>query len=111
MKIKENLLLRDYIDDIIRTNQINTWAADLLSEACNYTDFFDTNRIKQYESAGKAPQDAMLDMMFEAFNLDKDDKETSEILKEFCYNRIKCLDSKVYENDMYVVSSKKNSPI
>ena len=104
MKIKENLLLRDYIDDIIHTNQINTWVADLLSEACNYTDFFDTNRIKQYENAGKAPQDAMLDMMFEAFNLDKDDKETSEILKEFCYNRIKCLDSKVYENDMYAKS-------
>ena len=104
MKITDNIFLKDRIDDVIKTNQINTWAADLLSEACNYTDFFDVNRIKQYEKAGKTAQDAMLDMMFEAFNLDKDDKETYNILKEFCYDRIKCLDPKVYENDEYAKS-------
>ena len=101
MKIAENIFLKDRIDDVIRTNQINTWAADLLSEACNYTDFFDVNKIKQYEKAGKTAQDAMLDMMFEAFNLDRDDQETYDILKEFVHDRIKCLDKKTYENDLY----------
>ena len=61
MKIAENIFLKNRIDDIIKANQINTWAADLLSEACNYTDFFDVNKIKQYEKAGKKAQDAMFD--------------------------------------------------
>lgn len=101
MKITENIFLKDRIDDIIKTNQINTWAADLLSEACSYTDFFDVNRIKQYEKAGKKAQDAMFDMMFDIFNLDKDDQETYDILKKFAYDRIKCLDARVYESDAY----------
>lgn len=100
MKIADNIFLKDQINNIIKTNQINTWVADLLSEACNYTDFFDVNRIKQYEKA----EDAMLDMMFENFNLDKDDQETYDILKEFVRDRIKCLNPKVYENDEYAKS-------
>ena len=101
MKIAENIFLKNRIDDIIKANQINTWAADLLSEACNYTDFFDVNKIKQYEKAGKKAQDAMFDMLFDIFNLDKDDQETYDILKEFAYDRFKCLDAKIYENDKY----------
>ena len=97
MKITDNIFLKDRIDNIIKTNQINTWVADLLSEACNYTDFFDVERIKQCEKT----QDAMLDMMFENFNLDKDDQETYDILKVFVHDRIKCLNPKVYENDEY----------
>ena len=100
MKIADNIFLKDQINNIIKTNQINTWVADLLSEACNYTDFFDVNKIKQYEKA----EDAMLDMMLENFNLDKDDQETYDILKEFVRERIKCLNPKVYENDEYVKS-------
>ena len=100
MKIADNIFLKDQINSIIKTNQINTWVADLLSEACNYTDFFDVNKIKQYEKA----EDAMLDMMFENFDLDKDDQETYDILKEFVRDRIKCLNPKVYENDEYAKS-------
>ena len=104
MKITDNIFLKDRIDSIIKTNQINTWVADLLSEACNYTDFFDANRIKQYQS----PEDAMLEMMFENFELDKDDQEIRDILKEFVRDRIKCLDPKVYENDLYAKTVKAN---
>lgn len=100
MKIADNIFLKDQINSIIKTNQINTWVADLLSEACNYTDFFDVNKIKQYEKA----EDAMLNMMFENFDLDKDDQETYDILKEFVRDRIKCLNPKVYENDEYAKS-------
>ena len=104
MKITDNIFLKDQIDSIIKTNQINTWVADLLSEACNYTDFFDVNRIKQYQS----PEDAMLEMMFDNFELDKDDQEIRDILKEFVRDRIKCLDPKVYENDLYAKTVKAN---
>lgn len=100
MKIADNIFLKDQINNIIKTNQINTWVADLLSEACNYTDFFDVNKIKQYEKS----EDAMLNMMFENFDLDKDDQETYDILKEFVGDRIKCLNPKVYENDEYAKS-------
>ena len=104
MKITDNIFLKDQIDNIIKTNQINTWVADLLSEACNYTDFFDVNRIKRY----KTPEDAMLEMMFENFELEKDDQEIRDILKEFVRDRIKCLDPKVYENDLYAKTVKAN---
>ena len=104
MKITDNIFLKDQIDSIIKTNQINTWVADLLSEACNYTDFFDVNRIKQY----KTPEDAMLEMIFDNFELDKDDQEIRDILKEFVRDRIKCLDPKVYENDLYAKTVEAN---
>lgn len=101
MKIANDILLKEKIDKVIRINQINTWAADLLNEACNYTDFFDKNKIKQLVAKDYSEQEAMIDCFYDIFSLDRNDKETRYILDEFCVKRLECLDTQKYKNNSY----------
>ena len=106
MKFADNHFLKDAINDIIRTNQINTWTADILAEACNYTDFFKINKINQFLREGHSVQDAMIDTFYDEFNLDRDDEETNDIFNEFALARIKCLDPKEYRDNEYAKAIK-----
>ena len=101
MKINNNIFLKEKIDEVIRTNQINTWVADLLSETCNYTDFFDKSKISELVKQGYTEQEAMIDSFYDVFSLDRDDKETKDILDEFCVKNLKCLGSSKYKKNEY----------
>lgn len=105
MKLATNKFLREKIDEVITINQKNIWAADLLSEACNYTDFFDQNVIKGYVNQGKNEPSAMVETFYDAFSLD-DDEETREVLNEYCVKRIKCLDPNKYLKNSYATKIK-----
>lgn len=100
MKLSDNKFLKEKINEVITINQKNIWAADLLSEACNYTDFFDQNNIKSLVSQGIDESTAMVETIYDAFSLVKDD-ETKEVIEEYCTKRIKCLDPNKYLKNKY----------
>ena len=71
MKLSDNKFLKEKINEVIAINQKNIWAADLLSEACNYTDFFGQNNIKSLANQGIDESTAMVETIYDAFSLDK----------------------------------------
>ena len=101
MKININKFLKEKIDKVIVTNQKNIWAADLFNDACNYTDFFDKSKISELVKQGLKEQEAMIDSFYDVYSLDRDDKETNEVINEYCTKRLKCLNTNKYKNNEY----------
>ena len=102
MILDKNPKLKKKIDEIIYTNQVNTWAAGLFNEVCNYTDFFSKDKIDNYVKQGLKEEAALVEIIYDEFNFDKDDEETRKISEEYCVKQIKCLDPKPYLDDLYV---------
>ena len=105
MKLSNNKFLEEKIKQVITINQKNIWVADLLSEACNYTDFFDINNISTLTKSGMDESSAMVETFYDAYSLDKDE-ETKEVLDEYCVKAIKCLYPKKYLNNKYALKIK-----
>ena len=106
MKIVKDNKLKNKINEVIRINQINTWVAELFNEVNSYTDFFSTEKINNYIKQGYSEPAAMVNIMYDEFNFDKNDEETIGITDEYCVKRIKCLEPKEYLNDKYVQTIK-----
>ena len=98
MKIYNSKFLKEKIDRVIVTNQKNIWAADLFNDACNYTDFFDESKINELVKQGLKEQEAMIDSFYDVYSLDRDDRETNEVINEYCTKRLKCLNTNKYGN-------------
>ena len=106
MKIVKDNKLKNKINEVIRINQINTWVAELFNEVNSYTDFFSTEKINNYIKQGYSEPAAMVNIMYDEFNFDKNDEETIGITDEYCVNAIKCLEPKEYLDNKYVQTIK-----
>ncbi len=106
MKIVKDKSLQNKINEVIRINQINTWVAELFNEVNSYTDFFSLEKINNYVKQGYSEPEAMVNIMCDEFNFDKNDEETMGITDEYCVKRIKCLEPREYLNNKYVQTIK-----
>ncbi len=106
MKFANDKNLKNKINEVIRNNQINTWIAELFNEVNSYTDFFSLEKIDSYVKQGLSEPEAFVNIMYDEFNFDKNDKETIGITDEYCVKRIKCLEPKEYLNNKYVQTIK-----
>lgn len=106
MKFANDKNLKNKISEVIRNNQINTWIAELFNEVNSYTDFFSLEKINNYVKQGLSEPEAFVNIMYDEFNFDKNDEETTGITDEYCVKRIKCLEAKEYLNNKYVQTIK-----
>ena len=89
--------LRPEIQKIIDTNAINMNIADMLMSSFMYTDLINPNEVKQYIKEGHSENEAVLNVLCDAFSLEKDD----EVLKEYVLNNLKHLNPNDYLNNQY----------
>ena len=104
--MKINPKLNKRIQELIGNNNININVADLLVNAFNYTDIFDTDKIKQYIKEGLSEKEAMMQMFTKAFDIDYELDENKEVMDAYILNNLKKLDEKEYLNNAYAKAIK-----
>ena len=102
MIIKNDSELRKELEKIISANAINMNVADMLMTAFSYTDIIDPNEIKQYVKEGWDEKDAILEMLYDFYQLDKNNEENQEVMNSYILRNIKCLNPYDYQNNPYV---------
>lgn len=102
MKIAKNTELIKYIQQIIDTNNININVADMLMTAFNYVDIFNPEEIKQYVKEGLNENEAILETLYDFYQLDKNNDENISIMNEFFLNNFKALKEDEYLSNPYV---------
>ena len=102
MKISNNPELKQEINRVIETNAVNMNVADMLMSAFAYTDIIDPNDIKQYIEEGWAENEAVLNKLFDFFELDKNNDENQSVMEEYVLNNLKRLNPKEYLDNPYV---------
>ena len=102
MIIKNDPELRKELEKIISVNAINMNVADMLMTAFSYTDIIDPNEIKQYVKEGWDVKDAILEMLYDFYQLDKNNEENQEVMNSYILKNIKCLNPYDYQNNPYV---------
>lgn len=106
MKIQNNPALIDDIKQIIDINNININVADMLMTAFSYVDIFNPDEIKQYIKEGLKEEEAILEILYDFYQLDKNNEDNNIIMDEFFLNNLKRLDEKEYLNNPYVLAIK-----
>ena len=102
MIIKNNPVLKEELQKIIDINMTNMNVADMLMNAFSYTDIIDPNEIRQYIKEGWNENDAILETLYDFFQLDKNNEDNQRVMESYVLNNLKCLDSKEYLNNPYV---------
>ena len=98
--------LKNKIDALIENNAININVADMLMTAFSYTDIFDPNDIKQYIKEGYKEEEALIEVLYDFYGLNKDDESNNQIMDECFLNAIHKLNPSDYLNDPYVKAIK-----
>ena len=107
MVIKKEEALLKYLDSIINTNAINVNIADMLMTAFSYTDIFNVDEIKQYLKEGLSEEEAITELLYDFYQLDKNNEDNQEIMDSYIKSNLKRLNPDDYLNNPYVVSIKK----
>ena len=102
MIIKNNPLLSEELKKIIETNAINMNVADMLMTAFSYTDIIDPNEIRQYIKEGWDEKEAILEMLYDFYQLDKKNEDNQKVMDNYVLNNLKCLNPKDYLDNPYV---------
>ena len=100
MVIKKEL--KKDIQKIIDTNAINMNIADMLMSSFMYTDLINPSEVKQYIKEGYQENEAVLNVLCDAFGLEKED----EVLNEYVLNNLKHLNPNDYSNNPYAKAIK-----
>ena len=102
MFIKNNPELREELNKIISINAINMNVADMLMTAFSYTDIIDPQEIKQYIKEGWEENAAILELLYDFYQLDKNNDDNQNIMNSYILKNIKCLNPQDYQNNPYV---------
>ena len=108
MIIKNDKSLRQYIKKIIDTNNINMNVADMLMSTFMYTDMINLDEVKQYIKEGHNENEAVLNVLFDALGLDKDDEENQNVMDQYVLNNLKKLNPSDYSNNQYAKTVKQS---
>ena len=95
--------VRQLINRLIDTNNININVADMLNLAFSYTDIIDIESVKQ---SSLSEQEAIIDQLYDFYRLDKDNEDNQLIIKEFFLDRLKKLNPDDYLSNPYVKTIK-----
>ena len=101
MIIKNDPSLRKELQNIIDINATNMNVADMLMNAFSYTDIIDPNEVKQYIKEGWNENDAILEILYDFYQLDKNNEDNQEIMDSYILNNLKCLNPKEYLENPY----------
>ena len=102
MIINSNKELRQEIQDLINTNAVNMNVADVLMSVFAYTDIIDPNEMKQYIKEGWKENDAIIEILYEYLNLDKNNEDNQKVMDEYFLSNLKKLNPNDYLNNPYV---------
>ncbi|MBO4668019.1 MAG: hypothetical protein J5666_07865 [Bacilli bacterium] len=94
--------IREEIQKIIDTNNINMNVADMLMTAFNYIDIINPQEVKQYVKEGWSEKEAILEMLYDFYQIDKNDEENQRVMDSYFLNNLKCLNPKDYLDNPYV---------
>ena len=106
MIIRDNPLLKQRINDLISSNNVNMNVADLLVEAFSYTDIFNINEVKQYIKEGLSEKEALVEMFCRFFDINYEQDENKEVIDPYIANNLIKLNQNDYLNNEYVKSIK-----
>ena len=95
--------VRQLINRLVDTNNININVADMLNLAFSYTDIIDIESVKQ---SSLSEQEAIIDQLYDFYRLDKDNEDNQVIIKEFFLDRLKKLNPDDYLSNPYVKTIK-----
>ena len=107
MIIKNDKSLKQEIQSVISTNNINMNVADVLMNAFMYIDAINPDEVKQYLKEGFSEDEAIYNCLFDFLGLDKDDEESQNVLSEYVLSNLKKLNPKDYLDNPYVRAIKK----
>lgn len=106
MVIKNDPKLLEEIKRIVDINSINMNIADMLMTAFSYTDIINPDEIRQYEKEGYKEEEAILEILYDFYQLDKNNKDNQKVMKEYVLDNLKRLDKKDYLDNPYVKAIK-----
>ena len=106
MKIADNKELRSAISKQIDINNININVADMLNVAFSYTDIINQDELKQYIKEGYSEKESIIMMLYDFYQLDKDNQDNQSIMEEYFLNHLKKLNPSDYLNNPYVKTMK-----
>ena len=101
MVIKNESSLRKELQNIIDINATNMNVADMLMNAFSYTDIIDPNEVKQYIKEGWDEKEAILEILYDFYQLDKNNEDNQKIMDSYILNNLKCLNSDDYLSNPY----------
>ena len=102
MNIKKEPELLDYLKSIIETNVININVADMLMTVFSYVDALNVNEIKQYVKEGLSEEEAIVELLYDFYQLDKDNNDNQVIINSYIKNNLKKLEPNDYLSNQYV---------
>ena len=102
MLIKNDPSLRKELQKIIDINATNMNVADMLMNAFSYTDIIDPNEIRQYIKEGWNENDAILEVLYDFYQLDKNNEDNQKVMDSYILSNLKCLNAKDYLENPYV---------
>ena len=106
MLIKNDNNLKEEIHRIIDINAINMNVADMLMTAFSYTDIINPDEISQYIKEGWDEKEAILEVLYDFYQLDKNNEENQEVMNRYILSNLKCLKKEDYLNNPYVKAIK-----
>ena len=101
-----NQNIKQKIYELSDINNININVADMLMMAFSYTDIFKDEDIKNLTNNGLNEKEAIIDLLYDFYRLDKDNEDNQAIMQEFFLNNLVCLNPENYLNDLYVKTIK-----
>ena len=107
MFIKKEQSLLKHLETIINTNMVNVNIADMLMTAFSYTDIFNVDEIKQYIQEGLSEEEAITELLYDFYQLDKNNEDNQEIINSYIKNSLKKLNPSDYLNNPYALAVKK----
>ena len=106
MKISNNSELQEAIKTLININNININVADMLNLAFSYTDLMSKDEMYKYIKEGYSEKEAIVDMLYDFYKIDRDNSENNDIMNEYFLNNMKWLSREPFLNDLYVKTIK-----
>ena len=101
MLIKNDQSFRKEIQKLIDINATNMNVADMLMNAFSYTDIIDPNEIRQYIKEGWNENDAIVEALYDFYQLDKNNEDNHKVMDSYILNNLKCLNPDEYLNNPY----------
>ena len=106
MIIGKNKALEEELKRLIEINNININVADMLNVAFSYTDIVDRNELNQYIKEGLNEEEAIVEILYDFYQLDHDNQDNESIMDEFFKQRIKRLSPHDYTENLYAKTIK-----
>lgn len=103
--------LGSYLGDLFDINAININVADMLLTAFNYVDILNSEEIKQFIKEGLSENEAIVELLYDFYQLDRNNKDNVCIMNEYFLGRIKRLEPSNYLNNPYVKAINKEAKL